>query len=81
MARPVFGQDPPPATAGERMAYVARGACGHIVIAQADSRSSSLTEFVAMGLTGLTLERIPSAQVRSEGICPCPKAEQVGAGL
>lgn len=76
--RPVFGITPPPPAAEERMAYVARRpSCGHIVIAQADSRRESLQDFVSYGLAGFTLERIPSAQVREEGMCACPQPEQV----
>lgn len=82
MSRHVFGVDvPPPEVKGERMAYIARAGCGHIVIAQADSRPSSLTEFVAFGLAGLTLDRVTSESVRAEGFCTCPKPEQIGAGL
>lgn len=81
MTRPVFGVDEPPAESKERMAYIARAGCGHIVAAQADSRAGSLTDFVAMGLTGLSLDRVPSQIVRDEGFCPCPKPEQTGMDL
>ena len=79
--RPVFGETEPPPISKERMCYVARAACGHIVIAQADSRPSSLTDFVAEGVSGLTLDRIPSQQVRDEGFCTCPRPVQTDAGL
>lgn len=83
MSRLVFGVDEPPKDAAERMAYVARASCGHIVIAQADSRADSLTAFVGYGLAGLQLERIPSQQVRDEGFCACPRVvlQQTDAGL
>jgi hypothetical protein len=81
MSRLVFGVDEPPAESKERMAYIARAACGHIVIAQADSRAGSLTEFVSYGLAGLTLDRVPAQQVRDEGFCECPRPQQVGMDL
>jgi hypothetical protein len=79
MSRLVFGQDPPPPASKVPMAYIARAACGHIVIATTDSRASSLADFVAEGLAGLMLERVPVADVKAEGLCPCPKPEQLGA--
>lgn len=82
MSRPVFGVDAPPPESKERMAYIARRPlCGHIIIAQADTRSESLQEFVSYLTLGMTIERVPSQLVRDEGFCPCPKPEQIGAGL
>jgi hypothetical protein len=79
MSKLVFGVDEPPKEAGERMAYVARAGCGHIVVAQADSARDSLSRFLAAGVAGLTCERVPSQQVRDEGFCECPRATQLGA--
>lgn len=80
----VFGRDDPPPESSDRMAYVARAACGHIVIAQADTRPTSLQEFIGYGLAGLTVERIPAAQVREEGFGNCDRCrppEQIGLAL
>lgn len=74
--RPIFGVTEPPPESKERMAYIARADCGHIVIAQADSRADSLQRFLAEGLSGLTVERVPSQQVRDEGVCECPRPRQ-----
>ena len=79
MTRLVFGVDEPPKEAGERMAYVARAGCGHIVVAQADTMRDSLSRFLAAGVAGLTCERIPSQIVRDEGFCECPRPVQMGA--
>lgn len=76
MTKLVFGVDVAPEIKGETMAYIARGACGHIVVVQTDTRRESLTDFVAAGLDGLTLERVAIQQVHDEGICGCPKPEQ-----
>lgn len=75
--RPVFGVTLPPKEDGVRMAYIARRPlCGHIVIAQADTRRESLQEFVSYIVLGMNVERVPSEQVRDEGFCDCPKPEQ-----
>jgi len=82
--RLVFGQDLPPSDKGEPMAYIARAACGHIVIAQADRRPSSLQDFLALGVAGLLVERVPSQQVRDEGFqeCSvCQPPEQMGLAI
>lgn len=81
MTRPVFGETEPPPVSKERMAYIARAGCGHIVIAQADSRPGALGDFVSYIAPGMTLERVPSQQVRDEGFCPCPKPEQTAMAL
>lgn len=81
MTRLTFGVDAPPADSKERMAYIARAGCGHIVAAQADSRPSALSDFISYGLTGLALERVPSQQVRDEGFCQCPKPQQTEMAL
>ena len=78
MSHLVFGVDDPPPQSAERMAYVARAGCGHIVIAQADSRPGALADFVSHLTVGLTIERVPSQLVRDEGFCPCPKPIQQG---
>jgi hypothetical protein len=66
MPPPTFGVDTEPKEGATRMAYIARAACGHIVIASADTRPSSLQDFIAMGVHGLLVERVPSQQVRDE---------------
>jgi hypothetical protein len=59
------------------MAYIARlPICGHIIVAQADTRRESLAEFVTYITAGMTVERVPSQLVRDEGFCTCPKPEQ-----
>ena len=80
-ARPVFGVTEPPKDTGERMAYIARGACGHIQVVQADSRRASLQDFIGYVVLGMTVERVPSQQVRDEGFCSCPRAEQIQLGV
>lgn len=77
--RLVFGVDDPPKETGERMAYIAHAACGHIVVAQADTMRDSLARFLSAGVAGLTCERVPSQLVRDEGFCKCPKPTQIGA--
>jgi hypothetical protein len=79
VSRLVFGVDDAPKEAGERMAYIARAGCGHIVVAQADTMRDSLSRFLAAGVAGLTCERVLSQQVRDEGFCDCPRATQLGA--
>jgi hypothetical protein len=83
--RLVFGvDDPPKEPNAEPMAYIGRAACGHIVIAQADRRASSLHDFLAMGVAGLMVERVPSQVIRDEAgeschVCIPP--DQLGMAL
>lgn len=75
--RPVFGQDPPPATSTVRMAYVARHpACGHVKAYGPESGGSQRVLDVA---PGMVLERIPLADVLTAGgICDqCRPPEQL----
>lgn len=53
-----------------RMAWVARGRCGHIIAAHA-SDSEASRRWVAEGMAPhVTYEVVPSQQVRDEGFCP-----------
>lgn len=81
MSSLVFGRDVAPDGDPIRMAYIARAKCGHIVIAQADSRQNAQADFLDMVretlLDGpITLERVPSEDVRAEGFCDCPRPVQ-----
>ena len=73
MSRLVFGRDEPPIDAGERMAYIARAGCGHIRVIQVDTGPKAVDDFVASGVAGLTLERIPVKAALLEGIEDCDR--------
>lgn len=82
--RLVFGRDDPPPESSERMAWVARGRCGHIVSAHADDGSLLAGEASRrwVGGDGEVYERTTAEAVREEGFCSCgPVVDQEGMGL
>lgn len=74
MSRLVFGVDLAPEGSSDRTAYVARAACGHVRALVIDGRPGAVEEFLAMGVAGLQLERIP-IELAKAGIGECEICE------